>query len=175
MFNIYKFYSNDLEIFLSIIIISLIIIFFYDKIKFHGKLTIELLKMKIITLSKNNFLDSNDSDNKKGYELDFILEVCNNQNSYNNVYDLEIIRKKINIENSYLNLKDTMKSLSGTTSYEKLKYFNLYPYEIRTYHIIIKLTKDEFENIKQYPIYLKYKSKGHLKKIKLNKYLKDKK
>ena len=76
------------------------------------------------------------------------------------------------IENHYLNLIDTMKSMSGTTTYEKFKYTNLLPYEVKEFNIKIKLTKEEFNNITKEPIYIMYKSKKRNKKIKINKFIK---
>ena len=177
MFNIYKFYSNDLEIFLSIIVLIIISIFLYDKIKFHGKLIIEILKMQVNVSNKDNWNDANNEIKKdtKSVELDFVLRLCNNKNTYNNIYDINVTRKKESIYNNYLYLVDKAKSFSGATTYEKLKIINFLPYEVKEYHIKIKLEKDEILNIKKEPIYIRYKIRGKNKKIKLNKYLKSNK
>ena len=150
MFN---FYSN-LEIILINILITIIIIFIYDLIKKRGKLELHILKMRVNFLNKNDWVDSKNSleETTKLVELDFILQVCNNKNSYNNIYNLTVckkLKKKYYLTfNPALNLSDTMKSISGTTSYQKLKFINLHPFEIQEFHLKIKLTKEEFENIK---------------------------
>ena len=75
MFN---FYSNDLEILLSIIIISILFIIIYDKIKNKGKLEIIILKLKTNILNKDSWQTHDKiSDDTKGVELDFILRLCN--------------------------------------------------------------------------------------------------
>ncbi len=172
MFNIYKFYSNDLEILLSIIIISLLFIIIYDKFKNKGKLELFILKLKANILNKDNW-QTHEKVNKdiKGVELDFILRICNNKNSYNSLYDFNIIKGNKEIDNNYLYLTDTMKSISGASLYEKLKIINLLPYEVKEEHLKIKLTKEEISNLKKKPLIIKYKVRGKTKKLKLNKYL----
>ena len=64
-----------------------------------------------------------------------------------------------------------MKTASGSTTYEKIKYLNILPFEVKEIHLKIKLTKEEYLNLKKYPIYLKYKNKKRTKKLKLNKYI----
>ena len=175
-----NFYSSDLEILLTIILISILIVFIYDLIKARGKLYLSIFKMKINVINKNNWneITNKTSNDTKYIELDFILQIFNNKNNYNSIYNLNIYKKnKFKyqlINNHYLNLTDTMKSLSGTTTFEKLKYVNLLPFEVKEYRLKIKLDKEEFDNIKKYPIYIKYKTKNRLKKIKINKYLKNK-
>ncbi len=171
MFNIYKFYSNDLEILLSIIIISLLFIIIYDKVKNKGKLEIFILKLKANILNKDSWQSQDINKDTKGVELDFILRLCNNKNNYNSLYDFNIIKKDKVIENNYLYLADTIKSISGASSYEKLKIINFLPYEVKEYHLKIKLTKEEISNLKKNPLIIKYKIRGKTKKIKLNKYL----
>ena len=173
MFNIYKFYSNDLEIFLSIIIISLLFIIVYDKIKNKGKLETFILKLKANILNKDNWQTENAEikNETKAVELDFILRICNNKNTYNSLYDFSITRGKKEIENNYLYLADTMKSISGSIIYEKLKILNFLPFEVKEQHIKIKLTKEEVSNLKKNPLIINYKVRGKNKKINLNKYL----
>lgn len=174
MFN---FYSNDLEIVLTICLVSIFTIIIYDFIKFHGKLYLNILKMKVHIINKNNWNEEKEiSNDTKFIELDFTLQVINNKNNYNSIYNLSVWKKKKFkkefIENHNLNLTNTMKSISGTTSYEKLKYINLFPFEVKEFKLKIRLTKEEYENIKKSPIYIKYKTKNKTKKIKLKKYLK---
>lgn len=175
-----NFYSSDLEVLITIILISILIVIIYDQIKTKGKLYLNIFKMKINIINKNNWneITNKTSNDTKYIELDFILHIFNNKNNYNSIYNLSIFKKnKFKyqlINNHYLNLTDTMKSLSGTNTYEKLKYVNLLPFEVKEYRIKIKLDKEEFDNIKKYPIYIKYKTKNKSKKIKLNKYLKNK-
>ena len=167
MFNIYKFYSNDLEILLSIIIISILFIIIYDKIKNKGKLEIIILKLKTNILNKDSWQTHDKINNDtKGVELDFILRLCNNKNSYNNLYDFNITIGNKEIDNNYLYLVDTMKSISGAISYDKLKLINFLPYEIKEYHIKIKLNKEEVSKLKKQNIIIKYKVRGKTKKFK---------
>jgi len=173
-----NFYTNDLEIVISIIFISFIIILLYDLLKNHGKLHLNLFKTKINIINKGNWNENkyNITNDTKYIEIDFIFQICNNKNTYNNIYNLDLYKRKkikyILLENHYLNLTDTMKSVTGATSYEKLKYVNLLPYEIKEFRLKIKLTKEEFESIKKEPIYIKYKNRNKNKKFKLNKYIK---
>ena len=178
MIDVYKFYSNDLEILLSIIFVSLFINFIYNLLKNYGKLHLNLFKTKINIINKNNWNENkyNITNDTKFIEFDFIFQICNNKNTHNNIYNLDVYKRKklkyLLLENHYLNLADTMKSVTGSTSYEKLKYVNLIPYEIKEYRLRIKLTKEEFENIKKEPIYIKYKNRNKNKKLKLNKFIK---
>ena len=179
MFN---FYSNDLEIVLSIILITILVSIFsiiiYDFIKSRGKLEISILKMKIDILNKDNWQSEDNKLKKetKALELDFIFQVCNNKNNYNNIHDLNVVIKRkskyLEIENNSLNLADTMKTLSGATAYQKLRYINLLPFEVKEEHLKIKLTKNEVQNMKKNPIYIVFKNKKKKVKIKLNNYLK---
>ena len=176
-----NFYSSDLEVLLTIILISILTITIYDLIKTRGRLHLNIYKMKINVINRNNWneITNKTSNDTKYIELDFIFQIFNNKNNYNSIYNLSVFKKnKFKyqlINNHYLNLTDSMKSLSGTNTFEKLKYVNLLPFEVREFRIKIKLDKEEFDNIKKYPIYIKYKTKNRLKKIKLNKYLNDKK
>ncbi len=177
MINIYNFYSNDIEIVLTIVLVTIFALIIYDFLKSRGKLEIFILKMKVNIFNKNNWQDEKNTieDNTKGCELDFILRLCNNKNTYNSIYDINITKKKEIIENNYLYLAETMKSVSGATSYEKLKIINFLPYEVQEYHLKIKLKKEEILNLKKKPLYIRYKIRGKNKKIKLNKYLKSNK
>ena len=176
MFNIYKFYSNDLEIFLSIVLIPLFMILIYNFIKSHGKLHVNIFKMKTTFVKKNNWQENNNnfSEDIKWIELDFILQLYNHKNNFNSIYNIDVYAKrKLKyqlIENHYLNLTDTMKSVSGTNSYEKLQYVNFYPFEIKEYKV--KLNNEEFKNIKKCPIVIIYRNGRKKKKIKLKKVLK---
>lgn len=176
-----NFYSTDLEIILSIIIISLLINILYDILKNHGKLHLNLFKTKINIVNKNNWSENkyNITKDTKYLEFDFIFQICNNKNTNNNIYNLDVYKRKklkyLLLENHYLNLTDTMKSVTGATSYEKLKYVNLLPYEIKEYRLKIKITKEEFENMKKEPIYIRYKNRNINKKLKLNKFIKNSK
>ena len=176
MLSIYNFYSNDLEIVLTIILVNIFALIIYNLIKNKGKLEIFILKMKVNLLNKDNWNseDTKIKDNTKGAELDFILRLCNNKNNYNSIYDFNITKKKENITNNYLYLADTMKSTMGATSYEKLKVVNFLPFEVKEFHLKIKLEKDEIANIKKNTLYIRYKEHGKNKKIKINKYLSDK-
>lgn len=171
-------YYNNLVVILINILVSIIIILIYDFIKNQGKLYLNIYKMKVNVLNKNNWQDENNKTNEftKSVELNFILQIFNNKNNYNSVYNFDVYKKKKLklelIENHYLNLIDTMKSMSGTTTYEKFKYTNLLPYEVKEFNIKIKLTKEEFNNITKEPIYIMYKSKKRNKKIKINKFIK---
>ena len=176
MLNIYNFYSNDFEIVLTIVLVNIFALIIYDFIKSRGKLLIFILKLKTNLLNKNNWVseDTKIKEDTKGAELDFILRLCNNKNTYNSIYDFNITKKKENINNNYLYLADTMKNVSGAISYEKLKLVNFQPYEVKEFHLKIKLDKEEILNIKKKPLYIRYKEHGKNKKIKLNKYLSDK-
>lgn len=176
-----NFYSNDLEVVVSIVVVSILVVLIYDFIKSHGKLILNVYKMKVNIINKSNWKESDNkiSSDTKFVELDFIFQIFNNKNNYNSIYNLNICQKKKFkyelIENHYLNLTDTMKSMSGTTTYEKLKYVNLLPFEVKEYRLKIKLTKEEYENISKYPIYIKYQTRRKKKIFKLNKYLKSNK
>ena len=176
MLSIYNFYSNDFEIVLTIVLVNIFALIIYDFIKSRGKLLIFILKLKTNLLNKNNWVseDTKFNDDTKGAELDFILRLCNNKNTYNSIYDFNITKKKENINNNYLYLADTMKNVSGAISYEKLKLVNFQPYEVKEFHLKIKLDKEEILNIKKKPLYIRYKEHGKNKKIKINKYLSDK-
>lgn len=178
MFNIYKFYSNDLEIFLSIVLIPLFMILIYNFIKSHGKLYVNIFKMKTTFVNKNNWQENNNefSNNTKWIELDFILQLYNHKNNFNSIYNIDVyVKRRLKyrlIENHYLNLTDTVKSVSGTNTYEKLQYVNFYPLEIKEFKIKVKLNNEEFKNIKKCPIVIIYRNGRKKKKIKLKKFLK---
>ena len=171
---------NNIEIIITMTSIFLIAII-YDIIKNKGKIYFNILKTKINIQNKDNW--SNDTieiqENTKYIELSFLLQLYNHKKTNNCLYNINIYKKnklkKILIENSYINLLDTVKSISGSNTYEKLKYINFLPYEIKEYMVKIKFTKEEFLNIKKYPIYIIYKTGKQTKKIKLNKYLRKKK
>lgn len=171
-------YTYDLDIIIIILLIINIIIYLINNLKKTKKIYLNIFKMKINIINKNNWNQTDNiiSNDTKYVELNFILQINNNTNFNNNIYNLDIYKKKKIkyelIENHYLNLLDTMKSISGSTSFEKLKFINLVPYEIKELKIRIKLTKEEYKNIKKEPIYIKYKTKKKNKKLKLNKYLK---
>lgn len=71
-----------------------------------------------------------------------------------------------------LNLVDSMKMVSGSTTYEKIKYLNLVSFEVKEIHLKVKLSKEEYLNMKKEPIYLVYRNKKRKKKLKLSKYIK---
>ena len=171
-----NYFSNDLEIILTIIIINIITLFIYHLIINKGKLYFNILRMKINIQNKDSWSEENNNinDKTKGIELDFKLQLYNHKKYYTSIYNIIIKKKKENIENSSLNLIDTGKSVLGSTNYEKLKYATLLPYEIREFNVKIKLTKEEFLNIKKEPIYIYYKTGIRNKKVKLNKYLNNK-
>ena len=105
--NIYNFYSSDLEIVLSIILLILISFIIYNKFNF-GKLYLNIFKMKTNIISKNtSWGETNNTidDNTKHIELDFILQINNNKNTNNNIYDLDLFRK---IKGKYYNLFYTL-------------------------------------------------------------------
>jgi len=175
----YNFYSNDLEIILSIVLISVFINLIFYNIKNYGKLYLNIFKMRINIINKNtswNEQVKEINENTKYVELDFIFQIYNNRNSYNSIYNLDIYKKVkgkfVLIENHNLNLTDSMKSITGSTTYEKIKFINILPYEVKEYRLKIKLTKEEYEKIKKEPIYLRYKNRRKDKKLKINKYLK---
>ena len=173
-----NFFDNDLEIVLTIILVPFFMLLIYDKIKNHGKLYLNIFKMKINIINKNTaWLDTNNNidENTKYIDLDFILQVYNNKNTNNSIYNLDVYkkdkRKLILSEYHNLNLVDSMKTASGSTTYEKIKYLNILPFEVKEIHLKIKLTKEEYLNLKKCPIYLRYKNKRRTKKLKLNKYI----
>ena len=160
--------------------LTIIIILIYDLIKNYRKLFINIINLKINIQNKDNWKNDNIiSDNTKEIDIDFILEIYNHKNTYTSVYNFKVIKKNKfkfkSIQNNNLNLNNTAKSLSGSIAFDKLKYITLLPYEIKTYNIKIKLTKDEYLSIKKNPIYIFYKKGLKKQKIKLNKYLRKKK
>ncbi|MBR3661288.1 MAG: hypothetical protein IKN63_05275 [Bacilli bacterium] len=172
-----EFLYKNLEIIITNAVISLIMILIYNIIKNKGKLYFNILKLKVNIQSKDNWSTSNTiDDTTKEVNLDFKLELYNHNNRYNSIYEIKVIKKKlfkfIEINNSYLNLTNTLKTLSGSKTYEKLKYMNFLPYEVKTFNIKIILTKDEFITIKKLPLYIIYKEGKKLHKVKLSKYIK---
>ena len=75
-----------------------------------------------------------------------------NKNTNNSIYNLDIYkkdkRKLILSEYHNLNLVDSMKTASGSTTYEKIKYLNILPFEVKEIHLKVKLTKEEYLNLK---------------------------
>ncbi len=174
-----NFFDNDLEIILTIILVPFFMILIYDKIKNHGKLYLNIFKLKINIINSNTAWLENKKeidDNTKYIELDFILQIFNNKNTNNSIYNLDVVkrhkRKLILTEYHNLNLVDTMKTMGGTSTYEKIKYVNINPFEVKEIHLKIKLNKEEYLNIKKEPIYIIYKYKKRTKKLNLNKYIK---
>ena len=164
------------------VVVSLLIIILYDIFKNKGKIYLDIFKIKINIVGQNNIWNESSKkidENTKYIEIEFILQVYNHGNKYNSIYNLDLKQKKKRKiqETNHHNLKllDTMKSISGTKTYEKLKYINLLPFQIKEYPITIKLDKEELDNIKKEPIYITYKTKRKNKKINLNKYLDKKK
>ncbi len=93
-------------------------------------------------INKNTaWLDTNNNidENTKYIDLDFILQVFNNKNTNNSIYNLDIYkkdkRKLILSEYHNLNLVDSMKTASGSTTYEKIKYLNILPFEVKEIHL----------------------------------------
>lgn len=174
----YNFFNNNLEIIIIIILIIIIAFLVYDKIKNYGKIYLNIFNIKFKIFNNKSWVDENTeiNENTKYVEIYFILQTYNNKNQYNNIYNLNIYKKRkrklIFTEYHNLNLVDTMKSISGSTTCEKIKYLNINPYEVKELYIMIKLTKDEYLNLKKYPIYIGYKTRNKRKKFKLNKYLK---
>lgn len=174
-----NFFDSDFEIILTIILVPFFMILIYDKFKNLGKLYLNIFKMKINIINKNTaWLDSNNNidDNTKYIELDFILQVFNNKNTNNSIYNLDIYKKKkrkmVLSEYHNLNLVDSMKMVSGSATYEKIKYLNLISFEVKEIHLKVKLSKEEYLNMKKEPIYLVYRNKKRKKKLKLSKYIK---
>lgn len=176
-----NYFHNDLDITIGIVVINLLIILIYDLIRNHGKFYLNILRPKISVQNKNSWSEEKYNINKdtKGIDFDFKLQLYNHKKYYTSIYNIELKRKGkrklIQIENPYLNLVNTAKMVTGAVNYEKIKYATLLPFEIREFQIKVKFNKDEFDNIKKQPIYLIYKVGKKTKKIKLNKYLQEKK
>ena len=177
MFN---YISTNLENIITCTIITLIIIIIYDLIKRKGKLHINIDKVKINIQNRDNWNDTTTiNDTTKGIDLDIKLELYNHKSEYNSIRRIKVTKrnlfKNINIENFYLNITNTSKTISGSSTFEKLIYINLLPHETKLFNVKIKLTKEEFLNIKKNPLYITYKEGLLTKKIKINKYLRRKK
>lgn len=176
-----NYFSNDLEIVLTMIVVSIIVVFLYDLIRNRGKFYVTILRPKISIQNKNTWSEEGNKINEdtKGIDFDFKLQLYNHKKNYSSIYNITVEkRKKLKrerIDNPYLNLVDKMKTISGASSYEKLKYATLLPFEIREFSIKIKLTKTEAEQIKKEPIFIVYKVGRHKKQIKLNHYLRKRK
>ena len=176
-----NYFHNDLDITIGIVIINLLILLIYDLIRNHGKFYLNILRPKLSVQNKNAWSEEKYNINKdtKGVDFDFKLQLYNHKKYYTSIYNIEIKRKYkrklIPLENQYLNLVDTAKMVTGAVNYEKFRYATLLPFEIREFQVKIKITKDEIDTIKKQPIYLIYKIGKKTKKIKLNKYLKEKK
>lgn len=172
---------NNLEAIIISIIISILSILIYDFIKKSKKTFVNIVKFKVNIQNKYSWSKntSDITDDTKGIELSFILEIFNPNNYYNSIYRINVFKKIKNkyyaIEYPYLFLSDTFKSISGSTTYEKFKFINLLPHEYKEFNIRIKLTKEEFENIKKEPISIVYLENKKTRKIKINKYLNRKK
>ena len=176
-----NFLNYNLDYIILTIIISTIIVIIYDLIKNKGKLYFNIIKPKVNIQNKDNWLNDLEeiNENTKSIDLDFKLELYNHKNRYNSIYEILVVQKNKfkfkEINNPYLNLTNTIKSTSFATTFEKLKYMNFLPYEVKTFKIKIKITKDEFLNKKKNPLYITYKEGKKIHKIKLNKYLRKKK
>ena len=176
-----NYFHNDLDITIGLVVINLLIILIYDLIRNHGKFYLNILRPKVSVQNKNSWSEEKYNINKdtKGIDFDFKLQLYNHKKYYTSIYNIEVNRKNkrklIQLENPYLNLVDTAKMVTGAVNYEKFRYATLLPFEIREFQIKIKLTKEEIDNLKKQPIYLIYKVGRKTKKIKLNKYLKEKK
>ena len=59
------------------------------------------------------------------------------------------------LEEGTLNINGTERSLAGVKTYDKLKYIIIKPYEEINYDVNIRLSKDEYLDIKY--IYLSYR------------------
>lgn len=175
-----NYFNNDLDITIAIIVISLLLIIIYDLIRNHGKFYLNILRPKTTVQNKNAWSGTtNINEDTKGIDFDFKLQLYNHKKYYTSIYNMEIKRKNkrklIQLDNPYLNLVDTAKMVTGAVNYEKFRYATLLPFEIREFQVKIKINKEEIDNIKKQPIYLIYKVGRKTKKIKLNKYLKEKK
>ena len=172
-----EFLYSNLEIIITNLVISLIMILIYHAIRNKGKLYFNILKFKVNIQNKDNWSSTNIvDDTTREINLDFKLELYNHNNRYNSIYEIRVFKKNlfkfIEIDNPYLNLTNTLKTLSGSRSYEKLKYMNFLPYEVKTFNIKIILTKDEFISIKKSPLYIAYKEGKKVRKVKLTKFIK---
>lgn len=168
---------TDLEIILGSIIILLFFIIIILLFKNYGKLYFNILKVKLNIQNKDNW--SNDTieitDKTKTIEIDFTMQLYNHKKTNNCLYNISLVNKKNKpIRNAHLNMTDTVKSITGSNTYEKLKYINLMPYEIKEIPVKLILTKDEFTNIDKDPLYITYKVMKKKKKINLKKILRKK-
>ncbi|MBQ8891885.1 MAG: hypothetical protein IJ068_03365 [Bacilli bacterium] len=173
MFN---YLTNNLELIITSFIISIVCIFIYHLITNNRKLHIYINKIKINIQNKDNWKEStNITTDTRGIDLDIGLELYNHKKDYNSIRRIKVVKRHIlkykNIENPYLNLKDNAKTISGSTTYEKLKYINLLPNETKLINVKIILNKEEFTTLKKEPLYIMYKEGLRTRKIKLNKYL----
>ena len=177
MFN---YLTNNLEIIITSSLISIVIVLVYHFLLNIKKLHIYISQVKITFQNKDNWKDTNTiTDETKGIDLNLSLELYNHKKDFNSIRRIKIVKRQLfkfkNIENPYLNLTNNSKSISGSTTYEKLKYINLLPNEVKLINVKIILTKDEFMSLKKFPLYISYKEGLKTKKIKLNKYLRRKK
>ena len=178
-----NFISNNLEMIFLNVIIEVILILIYDLIRNKGKFYFNLLKVKVNVQNKDSWTktDKKVTSDTKGIDIDFKAQLYNHRKRYSSIYNIRVCKKRrygfklTEIDTPYLNLSETMKSASGATTYEKLKYATLLPFEIREFNIKIKLTKEEFKELHQKPIYICYKDGRIRKKIRLNTYLRRKK
>ena len=105
-----NFFSNDLEIVLTIIFTSIVTVFIYNIIKNHGKVHFNITNLKVNIQNKNSWSEESNeiNENTKGVDIDFIINLYNNKNNYNSIYNINIYKKdKIKytlIENQYLNI-----------------------------------------------------------------------
>ena len=171
---------NNMEFFVTSTIISIILILIYHLLTNNKKLHVHINKLKVNIKNKDNWKEANNVTlDTREIELDISLELYNHKKTYNSIRRIKVVKRHMlkyrNIENPYLNLTNNSKSISGSTTYEKLKYINLLPNETKLFNVKIKLNKEEFLSIKKYPLYITYKEGLKTKKIKLNKYLRRKK
>ena len=154
MFN---YLSSNLEFIITSFIISLLVILIYDLVKKIGKVHLHVNKLKVNVQNKNNWKEENIiNDDTRGVDLDIQLELYNHKNNNNSIRRIKIVKRHFlkfkNIENSNLNLTDTLKTVSGATTYEKLKYINLLANETKVMNVKVKLEPEEFTNLKKNPI-----------------------
>ena len=165
--------NSNLQIILLTFSFSIILNIIYNLIKNRGKVFLNISKIKVNILNKDSWSQSDTiSDNTKSIEISFLLQLYNHKKNANSIYDLVIKmkdekKKYQEIQNCSLNILDTMKSVSGTKTYEKLHYVNLQPFEIKEYNIVIILTKEEFIELKTNSLYIMYKNGRKKRKKKI--------
>ena len=177
-FNV-NYYDIGLIALISLII-SIIVSIIYNRKRDKKTIYMDFINTNNIFYNKgkNGYIDKDKvfGENTKYVECHFLLSFYNNTNRSFICHSINVVSIKHGkikkLEEGSININGTEKSVAGVSTYDKLQKIKILPYDGENYDVNIRLSKEEYLNIKH--VYLSYrgkKNKINRIKIKLQKKL----